>query len=108
MEVNVRGPISMIHAVLPSFMERKKGTVITVGSAAADLPLVFQSSYDASKAAIMKAVQILDMELREYGVLNFVVHPGSVKTELNQGEAVVGGDMKKLMDGWGVVCCPCL
>jgi short-subunit dehydrogenase len=100
MEVNVKAPIAMIHAVLPTFLKRGKGAVITVGSAAADLPLVFQSSYDASKAAVQKAIQILDLELREKGILNFVIHPGNIKTDLNQGAAVIGADMKALMDSW--------
>jgi hypothetical protein len=100
MGVNVKAPIAMIRAVLPGFIKRGKGTVITVGSAAADLPLVFQSSYDALKAAVQKAIQILDMELREEGILNFVIHPGNIETDLNQGSAVVGQDMKELMDSW--------
>ncbi|PMD42114.1 NAD(P)-binding protein, partial [Hyaloscypha variabilis F] len=83
-EVNVKGPLVLLHAALPFFAKNEggKGIVITVGSAAADLPLPFQSAYNASKAAVQKAVQILDMELKEQGVLNFLVQPGAMVTDL--------------------------
>ncbi|KAH8777217.1 hypothetical protein BGZ57DRAFT_953036 [Hyaloscypha finlandica] len=98
-EVNVKGPLSLLHAVLPGFQKRGKGTVITVGSSAADLPLPFQSSYDASKAAVQKAIQILDMELRELGVLNFLIQPGTMATHLGRG-AVIGGGFGELLSGY--------
>jgi NADP-dependent 3-hydroxy acid dehydrogenase YdfG len=101
-EVNVKGPLALLHAVLPAFQKQKKGIVITVGSTAADLPLPFQSSYDASKAAVQKAIQILDMELREHGVLNFVIQPGTMLTGLGSG-AVIGEDFMALLSGYAKV-----
>jgi NADP-dependent 3-hydroxy acid dehydrogenase YdfG len=95
-EVNVKAPLSLLHAALPSFKKRGKGIVITVGSSAADLPLPFQSSYDASKAAVQKAVQILDMELRAQGVLNFLIQPGVTVTDLGK-DGVVGDDFAELL-----------
>jgi NADP-dependent 3-hydroxy acid dehydrogenase YdfG len=107
-EVNVKAPIAMIYAVLPGFVKRGKGTVITVGSAAVDVPVPFQSSYDSSKAAVQKAIQILDMELREKGIFNFLIQPGVIKMDLSQGEGVVGKQMGELMDSWSSVCSPML
>jgi short-subunit dehydrogenase len=97
-EVNLLAPISMIRAITPCFSARGKGTIITVGSSAADLPLPFLSSYCASKAGVQKAVQIIDMELREKGILNFVIQPGAVRTTIS--ESVEGDDLKGLMDGF--------
>jgi NADP-dependent 3-hydroxy acid dehydrogenase YdfG len=104
-EVNVKGPLSLLHAVLPGFQKRGKGTVITVGSSAADLPLPFQSSYDASKAAVQKAIQILDMELRELGVLNFLIQPGTMATYLGRG-AVIGEEFGVLLSEYAKVGLP--
>ncbi|KAN0102164.1 NAD(P)-binding protein [Hyaloscypha variabilis] len=100
-EVNVKGPLILLHATLPFFAKNEggKGIVITVGSAAADLPLPFQSAYNASKAAVQKAVQILHMELREQGVLNFLVQPGAMVTDLGV-EAVVGNEFQEMLGGW--------
>ena len=103
-EVNVKGPLVLLHATLPFFAKNEggKGIVITVGSAAADLLLLFQSAYNASKAAVQKAVQILDMELREQGVLNFLVQPGAMVTDLGV-EAVVGNEVQEMLGGWAKV-----
>lgn len=102
MEINVRAPIALIHAVTPSFIARGRGTIITLGSAAADIPLEFMSSYSASKAAVIKAIQIIDLELKPKGILNFVIHPGSIKTSSNSGELSVdnfnGKEMQDMMD----------
>jgi hypothetical protein len=102
--VNVKGPLVILHAALPFFAKNEggKGIVITVGSAAADLPLPFQSVYNASKAAVQKAVQILDMELREQGVFNFLVQPGAMVTDLGV-DTVVGNEFQEMLGGWAKV-----
>lgn len=103
-ELNIRAPIQLIHAVLPSFLSRPgvPRVIITVSSSSADLPLPFLSSYTASKAGIVKAIQILDMELREKGILNYIIHPGNIgSTDLTVSEgATVGQDMKDIMKGF--------
>jgi short-subunit dehydrogenase len=104
-EVNVKGPLSLLHAVPPGFQKRGMGTAITVGSSAADLPLPFQSNYDASKAAVQKAIQILDMELRELGVLNFLIQPGMMATHLGRA-AVIGEEFGELLSGYAKVGLP--
>lgn len=96
-QVNLLGPMSMIHAVLPGFIARKSGVTITVGSAVADISVPFMSAYQASKAGLMKAIQSLDAELRPQGIFNFVIHPGAIATELSTGSGVVGEEMKTIM-----------
>lgn len=78
LEVNVRGPMALIHAVLPSMIARGHGTIITVTSKAVSLIQPGFSSYAASKAAISKAHEILDLELRQHGIHTYTVHPGSI------------------------------
>jgi short-subunit dehydrogenase len=100
-ELNVKAPVAMIHAILPSFLARGSGTIISIGSCASELSLPFMSAYVASKAAIQKAVQILDMELKEKGVLNFLIHPGTIATSLGDQEGVaLGKDMRDMMDAY--------
>lgn len=98
-ELNVKAPVAMIHAILSSFLLRGSGTIITIGSCAAEIPLPFMSAYVASKAALQKAVQILDMELKEKGILNYLIHPGTIATGLgNQEGATSGKGMKDMLD----------
>lgn len=74
-EVNVKAPIALIHACLPSMLASGKGKIITLGSAAADNSFTYQSSYASSKAALQKAHQGLDMEMRGKGIVFYCIHP---------------------------------
>jgi len=80
MMVNLYGPIAFIHAILPSFSKRGKGTIITVGSAAADIVIPNLSAYCTSKAALHKAIHALDDELKGKGIMSYIIHPGGVET----------------------------
>ena len=78
METNVRAPMALIHAVLPSMIARNSGTIISVSSDEATKCSPGLSSYAASKAAITKAHEIIDLEFRPHGVTTFSVHPGAI------------------------------
>ena len=100
-EVNVKVPVAMIHAILPSFLARGSGTIITIGSKASEITLPFMSAYVGSKAAIQKAIQILDLELKPKGIFNYLIHPGSITTALADQEGVVLGDeMQAMMNAY--------
>jgi len=81
-EVNVRAPVALIRAVLPSMTKRGSGIVMSTSSDVATLPLPVMTAYASSKAAISKFHESLSFELEGTGVLSFAVHPGMVKTEL--------------------------
>jgi len=88
-EVNVRAPMALIHACLPSMMSRGSGKIITLGSAAADNSFPFGSAYGASKAALQKAHQCLDIEMRGKGIVFHCIHPGGTSTStMGQGDGV--------------------
>ena len=85
-EVNVRAPVSMIRAVLPSMQERKTGYVVSVSSSVATMALPAMTAYASSKAAISKFHQSLVPELDGTGIISLALHPGVVQTNLGQGE----------------------
>ena len=100
-EVNTLAPLALIHALLPTFLARGHGTVITVGSAVTDTPSPFLSSYVGSKAGTQKAIQLIDLELQPQGILNFVVHPGVTVSELSAGDdSIIGEEMKGILSGY--------
>lgn len=100
-EVNTLAPLALIHALLPSFLARGHGTVITVGSAVTDSPPPFISSYVGSKAGTQKAIQLIDQELKPQGIQNFVVHPGVNVSELSSGDdSIIGEEMKGILSGY--------
>lgn len=81
-EVNVRAPVALIRAVLPSMLARKTGVLITTSSNVATIGLPVMTAYASSKAAISKFHESLSKELDETNILSFAMHPGVVPTEL--------------------------
>lgn len=92
-EVNVRAPVSMIRAVLPSMLERKTGGVLlTVSSAVATMNLPAMSAYNSSKAAISKFHEGITAELAGTGILSFAMNPGRVPSELGKADGAINPD----------------
>ncbi|KAL8708542.1 MAG: hypothetical protein Q9220_006595 [cf. Caloplaca sp. 1 TL-2023] len=77
-DVNLRGSMALVHAVAPSMIARKRGTIINVVSVLAVTDPDYFSAYSAAKAGVLKATHIIDRELREHGIQSFAVHPGMI------------------------------
>lgn len=79
--------------VLPGMVERGRGALIVVSSAAADQPIPFMATYAASKAFELHLVEAVAEELRGTGVKAIAVCPGPVHTEFGQqaGAGVIDG-----------------
>ncbi|KAL9127216.1 MAG: hypothetical protein Q9217_003854 [Psora testacea] len=61
---------------------KAKGTIINIGSVAADIPYVFGSVYNASKAALHAYSDTLRVELAPFDVKVMVVVTGGVKSNI--------------------------
>lgn len=91
-EVNVKAPVALVRAVLPSMIERGGGVVISTSSQVASLRLPVMTAYASSKAAISKFHESIVPELKDTGVLSFAVNPGVVATELGKAQDVINRD----------------
>src|SRR4051794_3747002 len=67
-EVNVRGPMLVSQAVLPSMIARRQGRIINVSSGAGNGPIPYFSAYVTSKTALTRLTEVIAAETREYGV----------------------------------------
>ncbi|KAL2046884.1 hypothetical protein N7G274_000902 [Stereocaulon virgatum] len=74
-DVNMRGTLAFIHAVLPSMVSRESGCIINVVSVLATISLPYFSAYSAAKAGLIRATHIMDMEFRPHGIFSYAVHP---------------------------------
>lgn len=83
-EVNLRGPFLCCHAILPGMIERKKGRIINVASAAGTVSVPYLSAYVTSKAALIRFTETLAFEVRPHGISVFAMHPGAVQTPMNE------------------------
>ena len=82
MDVNFRGTLLCIKAVLPQMMARKSGTIINVASNSGTKPIVNQSAYCASKYAVVGLSRTLSLEMRDYNVRVSAICPGGVATDM--------------------------
>lgn len=97
-DVNLRGSMALTHAVIPSMITRKSGTIINVVSVlAVENPMYF-SAYSAAKAGVLKATHIMDLEFREHGILSYAVHPGMI-LDTTLGHGALNLDAQKENEG---------
>ena len=85
-DVNVKGAIYTIRAVLPYLLEAEGGgDIVTLASEAGRRGLPLEAVYCASKFAQIGFTRALDHELREAGVRCTNVAPGGVATDFAMG-----------------------
>ena len=85
-DVNVKGALYSVRAVLPYLLEAEGGgDIVTVASEAGRRGLPNEAVYCASKFAQIGLTRALDHELRERGVRCTTVAPGGVSTEFAMG-----------------------
>jgi NAD(P)-dependent dehydrogenase (short-subunit alcohol dehydrogenase family) len=80
--VNVRAPLLLIAALLPSMSEHRRGSIINLSSVSAVIGTPKRAAYAASKGAIDAATRSLAVELGPLGIRVNSVAPGVVDTAL--------------------------
>jgi citronellol/citronellal dehydrogenase len=68
MNVNLRGPVMCMQAMLPSMIEQKSGRIINISSILAEEVISPMVSYSVSKAALEKLTQYAGVELKQHNV----------------------------------------
>lgn len=80
-ETNVFSVMRMCQAFAPLLIQAK-GTIVQIGSVAGEIPYVFGSAYNASKAALHAYSDTLRLELAPFDVNVMVVVTGGVKSNI--------------------------
>lgn len=104
LDVNVKGLLNGIHAVLGGMIERNHGTVINVGSVAGRKTFPNHVAYVGTKFAVHAISENLREEVAAHNVRVITIAPGAVETELlghTTDEAIKSGyqDWKAGMGG---------
>lgn len=81
-EVNLMGAVHMLDALLPAYLEARKGHIAIVSSVAGYRGLPTSAAYGATKAALINLAESLKYDLDRAGVKLQLVNPGFVKTPL--------------------------
>jgi len=82
--VNVDGVFFCCRAVLPHFIHKKAGRIITVSSVWGLTGASCEAAYSASKAAVIGLTRALAKELGPSGITVNCVAPGVIATEMNE------------------------
>jgi NADP-dependent 3-hydroxy acid dehydrogenase YdfG len=81
-DVNIKGVLYGIAAVLPHMMRQKAGHIINVSSVAGHRVGPGSSVYAATKFAVRALSEGLRQEVKPYNIRTTVISPGAVTTEL--------------------------
>jgi gluconate 5-dehydrogenase len=84
MDVNLKGVFRVTQAVVPHMMERRRGSIINVGSHNATAMLGGCGVYGATKSGIVAFTRAEAIELAEWGIRANAVSPGHILTPLTQ------------------------
>ncbi|CAJ1501759.1 SDR family oxidoreductase [[Mycobacterium] holstebronense] len=91
LDVNIRGVLGGMQAVLPGMARRGRGHVVNVASMAGMIPVPGMVTYNASKFAALGASLSARREYAGTGVAVSAVLPSAVRTELTSGAPLGGG-----------------
>lgn len=98
-EVNLLGPIRLIHAFLPGLLDRPAATIMTVTSGLAYVPLPATPSYNATKAAVHSFTESLRVQLTASNVQVIELVPPATRTTLmNQQNSEVAMPLDDFLD----------
>lgn len=107
LDINYRGALNLLAAVLPALLERGEGHISLVSSVAAYRGLPQSLAYGPTKAALTNLAENLYLDLRPQGLGVSVVHPGFVQTPLTaqnafEMPALITPEQaaRAMLDGW--------
>ena len=83
-DVNLKGTLNTINAVVPHMKERKQGNIINVASTASVCALPLYGVYCATKAAVAMLTRVLATELSRDGIHVNAISPGNTETPMNE------------------------
>lgn len=94
-DVNIKGVLNGIEAVLPNMMERKSGHVINVSSVAGVKVFPSSAVYCGTKFAVEAITEGLRMEMgKEFNIRTTVIRPGA--TESNLTSTITDADVGEM------------
>ncbi|WP_077602961.1 SDR family oxidoreductase [Oceanobacillus sojae] len=84
-DINIKGVLYGISAVLPTMRENKKGQIINVASALAHVVVENAAVYAGTKFAVKAITEGLRQEECENNIRTTIISPGAVQSEITNG-----------------------
>lgn len=80
--VNVKGIYHCVNAVMPSFLKKQSGCIVTVSSMWGQVGASCEAAYSATKGAVIALTKALAKELGPSGIRVNCVAPGVIDTDM--------------------------
>jgi 3-oxoacyl-[acyl-carrier protein] reductase len=81
-QANLKGAFNFIHAVTPSMLRNRAGSIINISSVVGIRGNAGQSNYSASKAGLIGLAKSMAQEVGSRGIRVNVVAPGFIMTDM--------------------------
>jgi len=98
-DMNLMGPLNVLHAVLPHMVERRSGKVINIASDAGRVGSSAEVVYSACKGGIIALTKSLCRELARHNIILNTVCPGPTNTPLLAAFVGFSDKAPKLYEG---------
>ena len=82
LNVNLKSAFNFIHAVLPTMMRQRKGSIINMASVVGVHGNAGQSNYAASKAGLIALAKSIAQEVGSRGIRANAIAPGFIETAM--------------------------
>jgi len=82
LDLNIKGVLFAIGAVLPGMVARKSGHIAAVSSVAGFRGLPGTGAYSASKACVTTLLESFRVDLKRHGIAVTSINPGFIKTPM--------------------------
>ncbi|MFO0725500.1 MAG: SDR family oxidoreductase [Myxococcota bacterium] len=96
--INLRAPIRLTRALLPSMIAQGSGHIAFTASMAGLVGAPGMSAYSTTKFGLVGFAEALSLEVKDSGIDVTVVCPGYVRTNLHHATRYTNDSMKKLLD----------
>lgn len=81
-DVNVKGIYHCVNAVMPGFLQKQKGCILTVSSMWGEVGASCEAAYSATKGAVIALSKALAKELGPSGIRVNCITPGVILTDM--------------------------
>jgi len=99
LDINYKGALRVIHAVVPGMIERGFGRIVNIGSDAGRVGSSLEAVYSGAKGGIIAFTKTLAREVATKGITANTVCPGPTDTPALRKFADGAGDADKVIAG---------
>lgn len=101
--VNCAAVVHLTHLFLPGMIERRRGYIMMLASAASFQPIPYMSTYAATKVFDRFLGEALDAEVRQYGIHVSSLCPGPTKSEFGQVAGLNSSALRRVVPAEPVI-----